>query len=147
MLRTTMAAKGLPRGCVSVDFKHHDRNSILNQEPRGGLPALAPATAASTAAAPAAGAPAAGPPLVSSSIIGRARGGAAPLHGADNYFASTIFLRLSKPALNTPSIVSVAVLSFSLSGGASLKFLRLNLADQVTNVLSAPSDVTTKVAE
>ena len=127
-LKTMMAIKGLPRGCTSADFRHHNRNSILNQEPCGVSPVV-------------------GAPGVSPSIIGHVLGRPASEHASDGYFASTIFLRLSKPALNTPSIVSVAVLSFSLSGGVSLKFLRLNLADQVTNVLSAPSDVTTKVAE
>jgi hypothetical protein len=105
------------------------------------------AAGGSAAGDPAPGDPPAGAPGVSPSIIAHVLGRPASEHASDGYFASTIFLRLSKPALNTPSIVSVAALSFSLSGGVSLKFLRLNLADQVTNVLSAPSDVTTKVAE
>jgi hypothetical protein len=162
-----MAAEALPRGSTEADFRHHIRNSILNQEPCGGSPAAGgpsggpaacdPESAGGSAGdsppgGPAAGDPApgdppAGAPGVSPSIIDYAPGGPAAEHASDGYFASTIFLRLSKPALNTPSIVSVAVLSFSLSGGVSLKFLRLNLADHVTNVLSAPSDVTTKVAE
>lgn len=146
-----MAAKGLPRGSASADLKHHTRNSIPNHEPR----VASPAAGASAAGGPAAGGPAsgasagggAGAAPVSPSIIGQVPGGPASGRFFAAYFASTIFLRLSKPALYTPSIVSVAVLSFSLSGGVSLKFLRLNLPDQVTSVLLAPSDVTTKVAE
>jgi hypothetical protein len=140
------APKGLPRGSAAADLRHHNRNSILNQEPCGVLPA-AGGPSGGPASGGSAGDPTLGAPGVSSSIIGFVPGGRASEHDPDGYFASTIFLRLSKPALNTPSIVSVAALSFSLSGGVSLKFLRLNLADQVTNVLLAPSDVTTKVAE
>jgi hypothetical protein len=157
-----MAAEALPRGSAAADFRHHNRNSNLNQEPCGVSPVGGPAAGGSDACGPdggdsaadaplgdtpVGGTPPAGAPGVSPSIIGYVQGGRASEHHRDGYFASTIFLRLSKPALNTPSIVSVAVLSFSLSGGVSLKFLRLNLADHVTNVLSAPSDVTTKVAE
>ena len=162
-----MAAKGLPHASASADFRHHNRNSTLNQgpgvlpaaggsaaggpagDPAAGGPAGAPEgdPAAGPAGVPAAGGPASGAPLVAPSIIGHVPGGLASEHDSDGYFASTIFLRLSKPALYTPSIVSVAVLSFSLSGGVSLKFLRLNLPDQVTNVLLAPSEVTTKVEE
>src|ERR1700693_5073956 len=44
-LKTMMAANGLPRGCASADFRHHNRNSILNQEPCGVSPAVGgPAT-------------------------------------------------------------------------------------------------------
>ena len=136
-LNTMIAANGLPHDSASADFRHHNRNSTLNQELRDVVPACDPTL----------GAPAPGAPGVSPSIIDYVPGGPASERAPAGYFASTIFLRLSKPALNTPSIVSVAVLSFSLSGGVSLKFLRLNLADQVTNVLLAPSDVTTKVAE
>ena len=146
-LNTMIAAKGLPHDSASADFRHHNRNSTLNQELRGVLPAVGGANGGPPAGDSSSGAPFVGAPGVSPSIIDYVPGGPASEHAPAGYFASTIFLRLSKPALNTPSIVSVAVLSFSLSGGVSLKFLRLNLADQVTNVLLAPSDVTTKVAE
>jgi hypothetical protein len=142
-----MAPKGLPRRAASADLRHHSRNSVLNQEPCGVLPVAGGPSGGPPAGDPTRGAPAPGAPGVSPSIIDYVPGGPASEHAPAGYFASTIFLRLSKPALNTPSIASVAVLSFSLSGGVSLKFLRLNLADQVTNVLLAPSDVTTKVAE
>src|ERR1700722_602865 len=142
-LNTMIAAKALPHDSASADFRHHNRNSTLNQELRGVLPPAGGPNAGDSSS----GAPVVGAPGVSPSIIDYVPGGPASEHAPAGYFASTIFLRLSKPALNTPSIVSVAVLSFSLSGGVSLKFLRLNLADQVTNVLLAPSEVTTKLAE
>jgi len=149
-LNTMMAAEGLPHDSASADFRHHNRNSTLNQELRGVVPAAGGPIGEPSAGEPpgcSAGDPTLGAPGVSPSIIDYVPGGPASERAPAGYFASTIFLRLSRPALNTPSIVSVAVLSFSLSGGVSLKFLRLNLADQVTNVLLAPSDVTTKVAE
>ena len=73
-----MAAEGLPRGSAAADFRHHNRNSTLNQEPRGVLPAAGgpggdPA-AGGSAGDPTLGTPAPGAPGVSPSIIGHVLG-------------------------------------------------------------------------
>jgi len=77
-----MAAEGLPGGSAAADFRHHNRNSTLNQELRGVLPAAGgpggdPAAGGSGGGSggdPTLGAPAPGAPGVSPSIIGHVPG-------------------------------------------------------------------------